>query len=106
MARLSDDELQELLSTGNPDRNLDHSLAPQPKKAPPTARTTADRAKLAQKVRDSRGIAADAAAPEPEALHDGDAQITTLTVTGPDGTPRRKGAIVDTHTGRIIAEQG
>jgi hypothetical protein len=106
MARLSDDELQDLLARGNPDRSLDHSLPPQPKKAPATALTTADRAKLAQKVREARGIASDAPAPEPEELRDDDAQITTLTVTGPDGTPRRKGAIVDTHTGKIIAEQG
>ena len=106
MARLSDDELQELLAKGNPERSLDTSLAPQPKKAPPTARTTADRAKLAEKVRAQRGIATDAPAPEPEELHDDEAQMTTLTVTGPDGTPRRKGAIVDTHTGKIIAEQG
>ena len=106
MARLSDDELQDLLAKGNPNRRLDHSLQPQPKKAPPTALTTADRADLAAKVRSYRGVASDAPAPEPEQLHDDQTQITTLTVTGPDGTPRRKGAIVDTHTGKIIAEQG
>ncbi|AGB26682.1 hypothetical protein Mycsm_06545 (plasmid) [Mycobacterium sp. JS623] len=106
MARLSDEELNELLVRNNPDQRVDQSLPPQPKQAPPTARTTADRAKLAEKVRQNRGIASDAPAPEPEELHDDEAQITTLTVTGPDGTPRRKGAIVDTHTGKIIAEQG
>lgn len=106
MARLSDDELQNLLARGNPDSNMDHSLPPQPKAAPSTARTTADRAKLAQKVRDQRGIATDAPAPEPEELRDDDAQIATVTVTGPDGAPRRKGVIVDTHTGKVITEQG
>jgi hypothetical protein len=106
MVRLNDDELQELLARGNPDRNLDQSLPPQPKAAPPTARVTANREQLAKKVRDERGIDSDAPVAKPAELSDGDAQITTLTVTGPDGTPRRKGAIVDTHTGRIIAEQG
>ena len=106
MARLSDDELQDLLARGNPDLSVDQTLPPQPKTVPSTARTTADRSKLAQKVRDQRGIATDAPVPEPAELRDGDAQIATVTVKGPDGAPRRKGVIVDTHTGKVITEQG
>ncbi len=106
MARLSDEELQELLDQANP--GVDHSLPPQPKEPPASAQRTADRSRLAAKVRraEQDGVDRVAPAPEPEELHDDSAQMTTLTVRGPDGTPRRQGAIVDTQTGHIIAEQG
>jgi hypothetical protein len=101
MAKLSDDELRELVAKANPDVEIDDTPRP-PKTPPPGIRSLPDRRALSDKVARYRGLAADAELPP---LSDDESQFIGIKVNTPEGTLRRS-ALVSTETGEIIAEQG
>ncbi|OBA87077.1 hypothetical protein A5662_02685 [Mycobacteriaceae bacterium 1482268.1] len=102
MAKLSNDELRELIENTEPDVVVDDTKRAAPA-APPGVRSMPDRSALAAKVARARGV--DAPPQEPAPLTDDESQFFDTRVETAEGTSR-KAAVVSRTTGRIIAEQG
>jgi hypothetical protein len=107
MAKLTEEQLRELVAKSTPDAEIDE--APRPaKKRPPTAVSVPNRADLSTKIAKTRAALDDAAVDanvEPEPLDDDQSEIVSFRTEGPEGAPRTQ-TVLMSKDGNIIAEQG
>jgi|SRR6267142_3990261 hypothetical protein len=107
MAKLTEEQLRELVAKSAPDAEIDEAPRP-PKKRPPTAVSVPNRADLSTKIAKTRAALDDAAVDanvEPEPLDDDQSEIVSFRTEGPEGAPRTQ-TVLMSKDGNIIAEQG
>jgi hypothetical protein len=108
MAKLTEEQLRELVAKTAPDAEIDEAPRP-PKERPPTAVSVPNRADLSTKIAKTRAALDDEAAVdtnvEPEPLADNQSEIVSFRTEGPEGAPRSQ-TVLMSKDGEIIAEQG
>lgn len=107
MAKLTEEQLRDLVAKTAPDAEIDEAPRP-PKQRPPSAVSVPNRADLSTKIAKTRAALDDAdidAPAEPEPLDDDQSEIVSFRTEGPEGAPRSQ-TVLMSKDGNIIAEQG